>query len=745
MKLREKTLLIIGITLAGLTSVLYITSSNILLGSLKKAEEQETRQVVKGVLSVFTQNEDDFNSRFADWSAWDDAYTFIEDANEEFINSNLVAAGLGNLKVNLALFINTSGKIVFGTGLDTNKGETIPIPEDLKPHLTLNDILLQHPTLESIHSGIILLSSGPILITSQPIRTTQRTGPIRGVLIFGRNLDAAAIERVSKITRFPLTVHSINEPNLPKDFETIRTVLSEKNQILVRPMNEDTIGGYALVKDIYNQPALLLRVDVPRETYKQGQTSLQYLITSVVLVGLGFSGCTILLLEREVLSRLSYLTKGVNHISTSKDISLRLSLPGSDELSSLGNTINQLLAEIEKSEGEQVEEKARYRTVVEQASDGIFLFDAETKDILEVNTAFINLLGYEIDEILKLSIYDIAAYNQEEIDSNIEVLFRKKQRRLGEVIYRRRDGSLVDVEVSANLISYGGRKIICTVVRDITQRKQAEDELYKAKEAAEGASLAKSQFLANMSHELRTPLNAIIGYSEMLQEEAEDLGLQEFVSDVNSIHRSGKNLLGLINEILDLSKIEAGKMEMELQNFDVMVIIDDVVATVQPLLIKNCNSLKVECPDDIGYLYSDQIKVRQILLNLLSNAAKFTHNGNVLLTVTRGTVASECEGVRWKDSEIENGSSARLMTDCNCLIFRCTDNGIGMNAEQLQKLFQPFMQADASTTRKYGGTGLGLAIAHKFCGMMGGKISVESELGKGSIFTVVLPGEVMED
>ncbi|HLO48012.1 MAG TPA: CHASE4 domain-containing protein [Kamptonema sp.] len=760
MKLRHKTLLIIGATLAGLTSVLYVTSSTILLGSLKKAEEQEARQVVKGVLSVFSQTEEDLNARFTDWSAWDDTYTFIQNGNKEYIESNLVAGGLENIKVNLALFINTSGKIVYGTGFDRKKGEKTPIPETLKQHLNLDDILLQHPNAQSKHSGIILMPSGPMLITSQPILTTEGKGPIRGTLIFGRNIDSAAIERLSKITRFPLTVHSVNEPQLPPDFEMVRSVLSAKKSILVRALNQEAIAGYALLKDIYGKPALLLRVEIPREIYQQGQTSLNYLLASVAIVGLGFSGCTILLLERQVLSRLTDLTRGVNRISTSKDLSLRLSVAGKDELSSLGNTINEMLAEIEEAESEQIEERIRYRAVVEQASDSIFLFEVESKRIVEVNTAFINLLGYSIDDILKLTIYDITPHEKEAIDRNIDLLLRKKQRRLREAIYCRRDGSYVDVEVSANLISYGGREIICTVIRDITERKRALEEMYKAKEAAEAASLAKSQFLANMSHELRTPLNAIIGYSEILQEDAEDLGEEEFAGDVKNIHRAGKHLLGLIDDILDLSKIEAGRMELELEIFDVGATIRDVVATIEPLLLKNSNCLNLQCADDIGYMYSDSTKVRQILFNLLSNAGKFTHNGKISLTVSKGIMDGDLEGGVKKmvpgnlqhltdklllDSKFESSSSTSLIADIadyDCLIFDCTDTGIGMSSEQLRRLFQPFMQADASTTRKYGGTGLGLAIAQKFCEMMGGEITVKSQLGKGSTFTVVLPTKI---
>jgi len=224
--------------------------------------------------------------------------------------------------------------------------------------------------------------------------------------------------------------------------------------------------------------------------------------------------------------------------------------------------------------------------------------------------------------------------------------------------------------------------------------------------------------LANMSHELRTPLNAIIGYSEMLQEEAEDLGQADLVPDLQKIHTAGRHLLSLINDILDLSKIEAGKMDLYLEEFCLPDLISEVVHMVSPLVSKNHNTLVVHTDPSLSTMYADLSKVRQNLLNLLSNAAKFTENGRITLAV------DSCQGRDAAQPVIR---------------FRVTDTGIGMSAAQIEKVFQAFTQADASTTRKYGGTGLGLAIALRFCQMMGGEITVTSELGQGSTFTMTLP------
>jgi signal transduction histidine kinase len=257
-----------------------------------------------------------------------------------------------------------------------------------------------------------------------------------------------------------------------------------------------------------------------------------------------------------------------------------------------------------------------------------------------------------------------------------------------------------------------------------TERQNAEqlaavvDQLRVTQRQAESATRAKSDFLASMSHELRTPLNAIILYSELLQEEAEDHGQKSSIADLEKIQSAGKQLLGLINGILDLSKIEAGKMALSLETFDVHAMLDELLDTVGALVEKNNNVLTVKCSAEVGAMTADLMKTRQILLNLLSNAGKFTRDGAVMLEVRR-----------------------HIDGDKIFVEFVVTDSGVGMTQQQTEKIFDAFTQADVTTTRKYGGTGLGLALVSRFCSLMNGTVSVESRPGEGSRFTVRLPLE----
>jgi signal transduction histidine kinase/DNA-binding response OmpR family regulator/carbon monoxide dehydrogenase subunit G len=370
--------------------------------------------------------------------------------------------------------------------------------------------------------------------------------------------------------------------------------------------------------------------------------------------------------------------------------------------------------ELENARDEAMQARRRLTDALESISEGFAFFDAE--DRLELcNTQYKELLyggtgitiepGVTFEAQLRRAVGrglireagdDPEGYVQERL---------ARHRDPGEpTLQRRADGRWV--LIAERRVTGGGT---VAVYSDITDLKVARDEAMQATQA-------KSEFLASMSHELRTPLNAIIGYSEMLHEEAEDLGQDAFLPDLEKIQGAGRHLLSLINNILDLSKIEAGKMDVLIDEFDVPALLSEVQSVIQPLMAKNANRLEVDCASDLGGMRSDQTKLRQNLFNLLSNAAKFTRQGTITLAARRIVQ----DGDDW-------------------LEFKVSDTGIGMTEAQLGKLFQAFAQAEASTSRDYGGTGLGLAITRHFCKMLGGDVSVESAPGQGSTFTIMLP------
>jgi len=359
---------------------------------------------------------------------------------------------------------------------------------------------------------------------------------------------------------------------------------------------------------------------------------------------------------------------------------------------------------------------------VESAVDAIITVD-EQGIVRRFNPAAEHIFGYRASEIIEKNVSVLMpAPHQNHHDEYIAEYLRTGQAKVigtaREIEGLRKDGTTFAALLSVSEVRLEGRRQFTGILHDITDLKQAERELLLAKEVAEAASRSKSRFLANMSHELRTPLNSIMGYSEMLQVLAERAGHQDYIEDLGRIHSSGEHLLNLINDILDLSKIEAGRMELHPERFEIRPMLEDVVTTLRPWVERKGNTLSAEFDDELGEMEADLTRVRQVLFNLLSNAGKFTEKGRVGLKALR---------------EVRRGA--------DWIEFRVSDTGIGMTPEQQKKVFEEFAQADTSTTRKYGGTGLGLAISRHFCEMMGGRISVESERGRGTIFRVRLPAQ----
>ena len=372
------------------------------------------------------------------------------------------------------------------------------------------------------------------------------------------------------------------------------------------------------------------------------------------------------------------------------------------------------ITERKAAEKQLREDEERFRAIDAAAPVGLIIVGEKDQKLLHLNPSFCEIVGKQANALLGKPLSSI--FDDPEKGSELANLVNGTTTERKEFHFRRPDGVGADVMVSRVGLDYRGERAIIASFVDIHDRVRAEIEMRQAKEAAESASRVKSSFLANMSHELRTPLNAIIGYSEILLEDAADRGDKASTADLEKIQAAGKHLLGLINDILDLSKIEAGRMDVYLEHVFLTRLVDEVKTIVDPMMRKNGNTLVIDCPSDIGSLQTDLTKLKQSIINLLSNAAKFTKTGTVTLRLSR----ESREQAPW-------------------VRFEVVDSGIGMTEEQLGRLFQAFTQADSSTTRNFGGTGLGLTITRHFCTMLGGSIEVTSAPGEGSNFTILLP------
>ncbi|HZA66667.1 MAG TPA: response regulator [Geminicoccaceae bacterium] len=466
-----------------------------------------------------------------------------------------------------------------------------------------------------------------------------------------------------------------------------------------------------------------------QQALREAEGALDLSLLIVGLASLAGLGLTVLII-RSITGPLGRLVNAMTAI-TSGNLDVPIPDQSRDEIGAMAGTLQlfrdslkereRLAAERERAEAAVRHLQGRLTDAIESISEGFALFDDQDRLVVS-NERYREILygddrdavvpGMTFEEIIRRSsgrglVVDAVGRTEAWIAERLE-----RHRHPGEpIVHQRSRGRWV--QVNERKTSDGGTVAIYT---DITALKQREQQVLEARDQAMEATRAKSRFLANMSHELRTPLNAIIGITEMLKEDAGEQGAEDQVEPLDRIHRAGNHLLHLINEILDLSKIEAGRLELHVEDVDIRALVDEAAATATPLAEKNRNRLQVACPDDVGVMASDLTRLRQVILNLLANACKFTTDGEVALEVAR--------------ERQEPGDVIR---------FTVRDTGIGMTSEQMSKLFQEFSQADTSTTRRFGGTGLGLAISRRLCQAMGGDIALVSEPGKGTTATVRLP------
>jgi len=735
MSLRVRTLAAVAAVLVGLLAVLYASGHVILLRSFEELERQDVARNVNRALDAFQQSISDLDSNNADWAAWDDTYLFVQGKNPNFIRTSLPADTFKRLRLNLILFSASDGRVVYAGAYDLERSKPTAVPSSVLRRILAEPGLTHHRNENSGTKGILMLPGAPLLISSRPIVKSSGEGPVCGSLIMGRFLSEQEIQRLAGITHLNLSFARADNFRKPTPVGGRWVALDRRAEVYVHPVGDGALEGLLQIPDIRGRPALMLKVRQPREIYQQGIASVRYALGAAAAAVLLCGGMLLVCLEASVLKRLSRLQAELKRISTDGDLSQRVTSTGRDELSSVSDAVNSMLEALQKSTSELRESERRYRTLFDSVQIGILVVDPEAHKIVDANQVALEKLGLPREQVVGRSCYDLVCSGSERICS---ITDQGQVEAVSERTLTTQDSGTITVLAKVVPVMLDGRLRLLESFVDITDRKRAEKELVEAKEAAERAkqeleksnreleaaieranqmarnaeiaNQAKSEFLANMSHEIRTPMNGILGMTEL----ALDTNLtQEQREYLNMVKSSAESLLALLNDILDFSKIEARKLELETVDFSLR---DSLSETLKVLAMRaHEKGLELAChipPDVPDALVGDPGRLRQVIVNLVGNAIKFTERGEVVVRI----------------------KTESLTDDEAVLHFAVADTGIGIPKEKQSVIFEAFSQVDSSTTRKYGGTGLGLAISSRLVEMMGGRIWVESEEGKGSTF-----------
>jgi len=468
--IRQKTLLIVALALVILVTVLYQAFQSVFLESFARLEEQFVRRNVERALDALDNDIATLDGTAVDWAAWDDTYVFVQDANAAYVRANLSAETFKNLRINHLLIVDSSGRTVFAGSMDATGEHVMPVPESLKKRLADGGPLLSGPGV----AGLVDLPEGPVLVAARPILTSAKEGPARGMLIMGRWLDAGEVERLAEITHLSLTVHFVRDAGMPPDFATARTRLTGEAPVFVNVLDDRSVAGYGLVNDIYGKPALIVRVNMPRDIYAYGRKTVRFSIFSLLAAGLAFGIVTLALLDRAVLSRLIRLNEAVGAVARTGDHASRLPVFGKDEISSLTAAINGMLEALEASQLEVKERESRLNTILDSINCGTVLIDEDEHRIVDVNRAAREMIGAPREEIVgrvcheficpaekgKCPITDLG----QDIDRSERVLITA-------------DGRRIPIIKSAVPLVLKGRKYLLESFLDITERKRMEQQL----------------------------------------------------------------------------------------------------------------------------------------------------------------------------------------------------------------------------------------------------------------------------
>lgn len=678
------------------------------LSNFLELEQTDTLENVERVQNSVLTEQGYLDYMVQDWSCWDDAYRFMDDRNHKYIDVNLQNQTLAGIKINVMLFVDNSGSVVYGKAVDINSAEERPIPEDLLK-LVEDGTLLTKSKDDKIR-GFVLLEQNPMFISCHPILTTDYEGPVKGTLIFGRYFDKALLNSFKEVTRSSLLMYRADE-DLPSDFkDKLDNFSKDPDRVIIQSLSEEQIAGYFQFRDITGNPSLIIRADFRRNLYLHGKKTLNYMYFFLLLTGLMTGVGVKFALDKLFISRLVGIDDFVTKVRSEKDLSKRLSLKDNDELYRMSKEINGMLNEIYLAEQELKAQEREKKVLLDSLSEQV-VFINPALNIIWANKAALKYMEMGLQEAVGVCLKSVPGISDPLSEYlQLEQIFITGSKKFGE--FTSKDGRVWFVQ--AIPVTEEDGKIIGVLItcREITERKAAE-KLLQEKQIAEVANRTKSEFLANMSHELRTPLNSIIGFSDLLYEQAYGELTEKQLRAVGNISRSGKHLLGLINDILDLSKVEAGRLELNYKEFELAAKFNMIQNLLSPIADRKNIRVEISIEDNIKTIRADEARFAQIMYNLVDNAIKFSYE-NSLIKI----------GARKKGNLVE---------------ITVIDTGIGIKPEDQNKLFKPFSQVDSFFSKKFQGTGLGLSLVKQIVHLHGGYVWFRSSPGEGSTFAFTIP------